>query len=65
MATIDLTDSELRDASQAAHSAAERAQLNAEVEVNPRLRATFAADADRYTALEEKFERARRIGATY
>jgi hypothetical protein len=58
---IDLTDSELRDAAQATRLAAHRAQQDAATQPNPRINATFAADAERYVRLSEKFGAARRL----
>jgi hypothetical protein len=55
-----LTDAELRDAAQAARAAAHRAQQDAAAQPNPRINATFEADAERYTALSDKFENLRR-----
>jgi hypothetical protein len=52
-------DAELRDAAMAARAAAHRAHQDAAAQPNPRITATFAADAERYTALGEKFEAAR------
>jgi len=57
--TLDLIDDEVRDAAQAARSAAYRTQQDAAAQPNPRISATFAADAERYTALCERFEAAR------
>jgi hypothetical protein len=59
MPLLDLTDAELRDAAQAARLAAHRAQQDAAAQPNPRISAAFAADAERYTALGERFEAAR------
>jgi hypothetical protein len=56
---IDLTAAELRDAAQAARLAANRAQRDAAAQPNPRISATFAADAERYARLAEKFEGAK------
>jgi hypothetical protein len=57
--TVDLTPDELRDAAMAARAAAYRAQQDAAAQPNPRISATFAADADRYARLSDTFERAR------
>jgi len=59
MPTLALTHDELRDAAQAARLAAAQAQRDAPAQSNPRISAAFAADAQRYTALGEKFEAAR------
>jgi sugar (pentulose or hexulose) kinase len=59
--TVTLTEQELGDAVQAARLAARQAQKDATAQPNPpRINATFAADAERYAALSEKFERLRR-----
>jgi hypothetical protein len=60
MPLIDLSDDELRDAAQAARLAAAQAQKDAAAQPNPRISATFGADAERYARLAEKLERARR-----
>jgi hypothetical protein len=60
MPLIELSEQELRDAAQAARLAAHRAQQDAAAQLNPRISATFAADAERYARLAEKFEQARR-----
>jgi hypothetical protein len=45
---------------QAARAAANRARRDGAAQSNPRISATFADDAERYTALGEKFEHSRR-----
>jgi hypothetical protein len=60
VATLELSDDELRDAAMAARAAAWRAQHDADNQSNPRSNATFAAVAARYAALAEMFEHARR-----
>lgn len=62
MPTLDLTTEELRDAAMASRAAAQRAKLDAGINENPRIKAAFAASAERYGALSEKLERARRGG---
>jgi len=57
--TLILAAEELRDAAQAVRAAAYRAQQDAAAQPNPRISATFAADAERYAALATKFELAR------
>jgi hypothetical protein len=57
---VELSDEELRDAAQAARLAARQAQADSEHQSNRRLAAGFAADAERYTRLAERFEAARR-----
>jgi hypothetical protein len=57
---ITLIDEELRDAAQAARLAARQAERDAEAEQNMRMQRLFAADAERYWLLGEKFDRARR-----
>ena len=42
-----------------ARAAAVQAQHDSERQANPRIVATFSADVERYTALSEKFERAK------
>jgi hypothetical protein len=59
MPDLTLTEEELRDAAQAARLAAHRAQQDAAAQPNPRISATFGADAERYTTLCERFEAAR------
>ena len=56
MPTLELSSDELRDAAQAARVAAWRAQQDAAAQGNPRINASFAADADRYTRLSKKFD---------
>jgi hypothetical protein len=53
---LTLTDEELRDAAQAARMAAHRAQQDAAAQPNPRISAAFAAAAELYTQLAQKFE---------
>jgi hypothetical protein len=59
MPTVDLTAEELRDAAMAARLAAVQAQRDAAAQPNPRISAAFAAAADRYKTLGERFEQAR------
>jgi hypothetical protein len=59
MPTLELSNDELRDAAQAARAAAHRAQQDAAAQPNPRITATFQADAERYAQLAERFERVR------
>jgi hypothetical protein len=56
---LTLTDDELRDAGQAARLAARLAQKDAAAQSNPRIQATFAADAERYDELAVKYDAAR------
>jgi hypothetical protein len=60
MPTLNLNAAELADAAQAARLASRQAQRDADVQQNPRIKASFAADAERYKALGEKFQQARR-----
>jgi hypothetical protein len=64
MPLIELSDSELRDAAQAARMAAHRAQQDAAAQPNPRISATFAADVERYGRLAAKFESSNSHGLT-
>ena len=59
MPLIELSDEEIRDAAQAARLAASQARKDAATQTNARITATFAADAERYKRLAEKFETAR------
>jgi hypothetical protein len=59
MPLIELTDDELRDAAQASRVAAAQAKKDEAAQPNPRISATFAADAERYALLAETFERSR------
>jgi len=63
MPCLDLTDAELRDAAMAARAAAHRARQDAATQPNPRISATFAADAERYAGLAAKLETARGVAA--
>lgn len=60
MPTLELCAEELRDAAMAARAAAQRARQDASANENPRIKAAFAASAERHASLSEKFERARR-----
>jgi hypothetical protein len=59
MPTIDLTNDELRDCAQALRIAARQAQSDADAQPNPRIQQIFLGGVQRYSALSERFERAR------
>jgi hypothetical protein len=59
VATLELTDDELRDAAQAARLAVAQAQKDATAQPNPRISATFLECSKCYVRLAEKFEEAR------
>jgi len=60
MPSMELATDEMRTAAMACRIGAAQAQQDAERQDNPRLRATFAEAAERYTALAARFENARR-----
>ena len=62
MPSIDLTDSELQQAAQAARIARSQAEQDAERQGKSSTRAIFEASARRYTDLAAKFEQARKTG---
>jgi class 3 adenylate cyclase len=59
MLPVELGDDELRDAAVACRVAARHAQSDSERQINRRLAAALASDAERYTRLAERFEAAR------
>ena len=59
MPDITLSTEELRDAAMACRVAMELATQDAARQDNPKIKASFVADAARYTARSVKFENAR------
>jgi hypothetical protein len=64
MPTLEYSDDELRAAAQAAHVSARRAQRDASVQPNAKVRETFAASAAGYRRLVETLEEARQASAS-
>jgi hypothetical protein len=64
MPTLDLTDTELQSAAQAARIAAAQAEQDAEKQSSPGVRASFEGTAKRFRELAAKLERARKTVRT-
>lgn len=62
MPTLELTDSELQSAAQAARIARHQALTSAAAQDNPSTRAVFKTDAEHFEALAAKLEQARKTG---
>lgn len=60
MSTLDLTDSELQNAAQAALDARQQALADAANQAGSSTRHIFDASVERYAKLAEKFEQARK-----
>lgn len=60
MLPVELDDDELRDCATACRSAARQAQRDSEQSRNRLTSAKHASEAERYTQLAERFEKARR-----
>lgn len=61
MPTLDLTDSDLQSAAQAARIAREQALTDASKQSSPTIRRTFESSAEHFAKLAEKFEQARKL----
>ena len=61
MPTIELSDDALRDCAQVLRIAARQALRDADAQPNPRVQQIFMDGVQRYTALSERFEMARKV----
>jgi hypothetical protein len=59
MPTVDLTDTELQSAAQAARIAREQALTDAAAQSSPTIRRTFQSSAEHFARLASKLEQAR------